>query len=567
MLLLGTKDPSIVKALDQSTRKYTHHDVQNELLDIMARQVLSAKLEEIQENDIFSIMCDEYTDQSNKEQMTFCVRTVDDCLEVEEDFLGFYEVQNIKSDTLVAAIKDILLRLNLQLASCRGQTYDGASNMFGKKSGVAAQILALQPLALAIHCFGHSLSRAVKDLTSHCDIIGETMSTAGEICILVKYSPKREKMLGDMSSNIEVMDADVDVDDGTSLEKLSETRWTVRASCFQRIIDSYSNLQSLWDVCLTENLTKEVRSRIIGCQAQMKKFSFFFGLCLGQRLFSLTDNLSKTLQKEKMSAVSGHRLAMLTKETIDRMRSEENFKLFYQSVIKKALLKSNVELPTLPRKRKRPNYSILLYVEGYKQTAPAHHPTTPEDHYREIYNLAIDSVSQALTTRFDQESYKAFSALEQLLLKGIENQAYHEELIALNKYYPGDVDSTSLPAELQILKTICNGENPSYAQEIFDIMKSQRDNLKLMPNITKIAKLLLVNGATTATPERSFSTARRLKSWLRTSMKQKRFNSLAILNIYKTLTDKIDFIKVGNSFVTSQDVRQNYFGKFIKEDL
>ncbi|XP_066925948.1 zinc finger MYM-type protein 1-like [Clytia hemisphaerica] len=507
LLLLGTKDPSIVKALDQSARKYTHHDVQNELLDIVARQVLSAKLEQIQQNDIFSIMCDEYTDQSNKEQMTFCVRTVDNQLEVEEDFLGYYEVHNIKSDTLVAAIKDILLRLNLPLESCRGQTYDGASNMFGKKSGVATQILTLQPMALAIHCFGHSLSLAVKDLTSCCKTIGETMSTAGEICILVKYSPKREKMLGEMSSNIEVAD-DVAVDEGTSLDKLSETRWTVRANCFQKIIDSYSNLQSLWDLCLAENLTKEVKSRIVGCQAQMKKFSFFFGLCLGQRLFSLTDNLSKTLQKESMSA-----------------------------------------------------------VEGYKQDAPAHHPKTPEDHYREIYNEAIDAVSQALTTRFDQKSYKAFSALEQLLLKGVESKPYEEELAALNTYYPGDVDATALPAELEVLKTLAKGENPTYAAEIFNIMKAKPNEVKLLPNIVKIAKLLLVNGATTATPERTFSTARRLKSWIRATMKQKRFNSLAILNTYKYLTDKIDFVKVGNFFVDNQEVRLNYFGKFVKEDL
>ena len=48
----------------------------------------------------------------------------------------------------------------------------------------------------------------------------------------------------------------------------------------------------------------------------------------------------------------------------------------------------------------RPNFSILVYVEGYELDAPAHHPKTPEDHYREIYNEAIDSVSQALITRF-----------------------------------------------------------------------------------------------------------------------------------------------------------------------
>lgn len=566
LLFLGTKDPNILKALDQSGRKYTHHDVQNELLDYMARQVLAAKIDQIRQNGIYAIMCDEYTDCSNKEQMTFCARTVDDQLQVEEDFLGFYEVDNIKSDTLVAAIKDILLRFNLPIESCRGQTYDGASNMFGKKSGVSTQILTLQPKALATHCYGHSLSLAVKDLTSCCKILRDTMSTVGEICVLIKYSPKREKMLGMMSSNIEGIE-DVDIDNGTSLDKLSETRWTVRASCFQKIIDSYSNLQSLWDICQAENLTREVRSRIVGCQGQMKSFSFFFGLCLAQRLFSLTDNLSKTLQKENMSAVSGQRLAMLVKETVDGMRSEENFKLFYASVIKKALLKSNIALPTLPRKRKRLDYSILLYIDGYQQAAPAYHPTTPEDHYREIYNEAIDSVSQALMTRFNQESYKVFSGLEQLLLKGIENQSYNEELATLRKVYCDDVDTTSLEMELQMLKTVSKGENPQHAADIFKIMRNHKDEMKLMPNVVKIANLLLVNGATTATPERSFSTARRLKTWLRSTMSQRRFNSLAILNTYKDLSDKINFLKVGNMFVDSQEKRYNYFGKFIPEDL
>ena len=62
------------------------------------------------------------------------VHDVDDDLKVHEDFFGFYEVDNIKSDTIVAAIKDSLLRFNLSLDSCRGQIYDGASNMLDKKS-------------------------------------------------------------------------------------------------------------------------------------------------------------------------------------------------------------------------------------------------------------------------------------------------------------------------------------------------------------------------------------------------------------------------------------------------
>ena len=38
--------------------------------------------------------------------------------------------------------------------------------------------------------------------------------------------------------------------------------------------------------------------------------------------YSLTDNSSKTMQKEKMSAVSGQRLASLTAKTIENMRKD-----------------------------------------------------------------------------------------------------------------------------------------------------------------------------------------------------------------------------------------------------
>ena len=43
--LLGTKDSTITNRLQQASQNFTYHDVQNELLDIMAKQVLSKKLD------------------------------------------------------------------------------------------------------------------------------------------------------------------------------------------------------------------------------------------------------------------------------------------------------------------------------------------------------------------------------------------------------------------------------------------------------------------------------------------------------------------------------------------
>ena len=93
------------------------------------------------------------------------LRWVDERLTVREEFMGLYEVQNINSDTIVSAVKDILLRMQISLDLCRGQCYDGASNMLGKKSNVAKQIFDIQPKAHYTHCHCHSLSLSVKELT------------------------------------------------------------------------------------------------------------------------------------------------------------------------------------------------------------------------------------------------------------------------------------------------------------------------------------------------------------------------------------------------------------------
>ena len=66
---------------------------------------------------------------------------IDGNLDVHEDFLGLHTTHSIDANTLVAIIHDVLLRLNLKLENCRGQCYDGASNMQGVRKGVATQIL------------------------------------------------------------------------------------------------------------------------------------------------------------------------------------------------------------------------------------------------------------------------------------------------------------------------------------------------------------------------------------------------------------------------------------------
>jgi len=55
-----------------------------------------------------------------------------------------HNIPGTGAETIVSAMKDVLLKLQLSLANCRGQCYDGASNMFGHKSGVAKRIQAFK---------------------------------------------------------------------------------------------------------------------------------------------------------------------------------------------------------------------------------------------------------------------------------------------------------------------------------------------------------------------------------------------------------------------------------------
>ena len=90
--------------------------------------------------------------------------------------------------------------------------------MIGKKSGVTPEIINLEPKALATHCHCHSLNLSIKSTIEQCQLLRDTLDTVREICILVKYSPKREKLLENIQDNIE------GEYQTTTLDKLCPTR-------------------------------------------------------------------------------------------------------------------------------------------------------------------------------------------------------------------------------------------------------------------------------------------------------------------------------------------------------
>ena len=116
--------------------KYLHHDTQNEIIRLMAFIILRDTAKNINDSIFYSITADKVTDCSNKEQFIICFAWVDKGFNTHEDFIGIYNVDNIKAVTLVTVIKDVLIRLNIPLSNARGQCNDVAKIMCGIKNGV-----------------------------------------------------------------------------------------------------------------------------------------------------------------------------------------------------------------------------------------------------------------------------------------------------------------------------------------------------------------------------------------------------------------------------------------------
>jgi len=110
LLRLRAEDnPKIYEWMLKCTDKYTSHDMQNDMLKVMAQMVLRKITYKLHNAMFFTIMADETTDGSNKEQVVIVLRYVDDNdFSVHKEFIGLYSMPSIESNTLVSILRHII---------------------------------------------------------------------------------------------------------------------------------------------------------------------------------------------------------------------------------------------------------------------------------------------------------------------------------------------------------------------------------------------------------------------------------------------------------------------------
>ena len=121
---------------------YISKTTQNILLSCCSDAITGTTIKGINYAQYFTILCDEASDISNKEQLFFCLTYVEKKGKICEDFLNLVHCKSgLTEKDLFKEVLDILNEPRRDLQICRGQGYDGAWAESGVANGLSALIL------------------------------------------------------------------------------------------------------------------------------------------------------------------------------------------------------------------------------------------------------------------------------------------------------------------------------------------------------------------------------------------------------------------------------------------
>ncbi|GKC60163.1 zinc finger MYM-type protein 1-like protein [Tanacetum coccineum] len=294
--MLEVFDPFIKEHVRRITSEEVHvhylgHNIQNELIQLLAREIRSTIIEKIKQAKYFSVILDCTPDTSHQEQMSMILRYVNvssTCVSVEESFLGFLNVDDTTGQGLFDVTQAELKALDLDIDDVRGQGYDNGSNMKGKHRGVQKKFLDINPRAFYTPCGCHSLNLTLCDMANTCTKAKDFFAIIQRIYTIFANSSKRWQILKD---NVK----------GLTLKSLSTTRWESRVECVKAIKFQLSDIrEALIQVSEKDN------DSVIQSQAkslatnELGDFEFIVAVVIWFEILQRVNLVSKKLQSDDM---------------------------------------------------------------------------------------------------------------------------------------------------------------------------------------------------------------------------------------------------------------------------
>lgn len=152
--------------------------------------------------------------------------------------------------------------------------------------------------------------------------------------------------------------------------------------------------------------------------------------------------------------------------------------------------------------------------------------------------------------RFDQADLKIVKEIEVLLLNATNGEVVQSLPSTVLDYVGNDFDQERLKCQLSLIpdmiKTATDGRinKVTHIRTIADIMQRSSIYRGMLSEVFKLLKLFFTFPVTTATAEMSFSSLRRLKTFLRSQMSDCRLNNLFLLYVHNSRTDELDLKEI-----------------------
>ena len=162
---------------------------------------------------------------------------------------------------------------------------------------------------------------------------------------------------------------------------------------------------------------------------------------------------------------------------------------------------------------------------------------TPKDTYRmNTYFPSLDTVIVELSSRFGEDEkdvdQNILCALARIVIK---KSGSDDDFRILSDTYGQDINL--LKADTFVFYNLTASDSLNTVQDVLRIVHDKKLH-KMLPHFYRILCILATIPATSCTAERSFSTLRRTKTYLRNSIGQSRLSSLALLTIEREFTNK-----------------------------
>lgn len=521
---------------------YTSKTIQNEMIELVGNAVQDRIIKEVNEAKFFTILADEVTDCSNVEQVSLVIRFVDNDKNIREDFLGFLAVECITGECLATELLCWLQSHHIDVAFCRGQGYDGASNMSSSISGVQARIRSVSPLAFYTHCQSHQLNLCV---VKACSIpqIRNASGVISEISKFFNYSPKRQHFFE------HIIQIESPNETKTKLKDLCRTRWVQRIDSYTVFYDLYPCIIKTMEAISLAGGTSEwswdseTLTKARGFLHQLLSFQFLITFYVTMTVLSSLRILTVKLQKKSNDILAAYDLVgeVITNLELLKTNCEEEFHLWYTEILTLAD-KFDIIIST-PRTASR---------QAHRSNIPA---DTVEAYYRR--NLVVpflDHITTELTTRFIGSNQQTKVKLLGLI-PSIATTYPNTSVTDVGELYKADLPSPHLLLpEFRRWKnkysSVPLANRPTTLQTA--LQSCEKDDF---PNIFILLLIACTLPVTTCETERSNSQLKLLKTYLRSTMTETRLSSLALIKIHRDIVSELDYDKLVLDFANKHPRR------------